>query len=115
MSKIPKEFTTSISGKDFVTYEGLLNLFHENGGKKISTELVSKSIGVEGKEETFFIFKAVVSGETGTFTGYGDACKGNVTTMILKHMMRMAETRAKARALRDYNNVGMCSAEELSE
>jgi len=70
-------------------------------------------LGEGEKREAFFIFKATVTGERGTFTGYGDACKGNVGTMIVKDMMRMAETRAKARALRDYNNIGMCSAEEL--
>jgi hypothetical protein len=103
------KFITQISGKDFITYEGLLNEFHKNGGQSITTELVSKKLG----EETFFIFKAIVSGERGLYEGYGDACKGNVNPMIVKHMMRMAETRAKARALRDYNNIGMCSAEEL--
>jgi len=106
---IPKEFVTNISGKEFVTYEGLLNLFHENGGTIIETSLKKMKLG----EEVFFIFKATVSGERGTYSGYGDACKGNVSPMIVKHMMRMAETRAKARALRDYNNVGMCSVEEL--
>jgi len=106
---IPKEFIQDIQGKEFVKYEGLLNLFHENGGKEIHTELVQTNLN----EETFFIFKATVTGKRGTYEGYGDACKGNVGTMIMKHMMRMAETRAKARALRDYNNVGMCSVEEL--
>jgi len=106
---IPKEFIQNISGKEFVKYEGLLDLFHKNGGQSITTELVSKKLG----EETFFIFKATVSGERGLFEGYGDACKGNVNTMIVKHMMRMAETRAKARALRDYNNIGIAAAEEL--
>lgn len=107
---IPKEFIVNIQGgKEFITYEGLLNLFHENGGKEIHTELVSSMLG----EDVFFIFKAVVSGERGVYVGYGDACKGNVGPLILKHMLRMAETRAKARALRDYNNIGMCSVEEL--
>ena len=106
---IPKEFMQNISGKEFVKYEGLLNAFHENGGKEIRTELVQDHLG----EEVFFIFKATVTGERGIFEGYGDACKGNVNPMIVKHMMRMAETRAKARALRDYNNIGMCSVEEL--
>ncbi len=106
---IPKEFIQSIQGKEFVKYEGLLDLFHKNGGQSITTELVSKKLG----EETFFIFKATVSGERGLYEGYGDACKGNVNSMIVKHMMRMAETRAKARALRDYNNIGIAAAEEL--
>lgn len=106
---IPKEFIQNIQGKEFVKYEGLLDLFHKNGGQSITTELVSKKLG----EETFFIFKATVSGERGLYEGYGDACKGNVNSMIVKHMMRMAETRAKARALRDYNNIGIAAAEEL--
>jgi len=109
MKNIPDNFVTDIQGKQFVTYEGLLNLFHENGGKQIRTKLIQTMLG----EDVFFIFKATVTGERGTYEGYGDACKGNVGTMIVKHMMRMAETRAKARALRDYNNVGMCSVEEL--
>ena len=111
MSSIPKEFITKIGDKEFVTYEGLLNLFHQNEGKEIHTELISKTLGSE--EEVFFIFKAVVIGERGIYEGYGDACKGNVGSLVMKHMMRMAETRAKARALRDYNNIGMCSAEEI--
>lgn len=107
---IPKEFIQNIQGKEFVKYEGLLDLFHKNGGKEIATELISSDrIG----EDVFFIFKATVTGENGTFTGYGDAYKGNVNPMIVKHMMRVAETRAKARALRDYNNIGMAAAEEL--
>jgi len=107
---IPKEFIQNIQGKDFVRYEGLLNAFHSNGGSQITTELVSKDkIG----DDVFFIFKATVTGEKGTFDGYGDAYKGNVSAMVVKSLMRMAETRAKARALRDYNNIGMCSVEEL--
>jgi hypothetical protein len=35
--------------------------------------------------------------------------------MVAKHKYRMAETRAIARALRWYNNIGMCSADELGE
>jgi hypothetical protein len=99
----------NLKGKDFVLYEGLLDEFHKNGGESIETELIQTEL----KEEVFFIFKAVVKGERGTFTGYGDACRGNVNGMVTAHMMRMAETRAKARALRDYNNIGTCSVEEL--
>jgi hypothetical protein len=106
-----KGLTVKINGKDFVTYEGLLNEFHKNGGKEIHTELIQSLIN----EKIFFIFKATVSGTNGMFEGYGDAYEGNVGAMIKPHMMRMAETRAKARALRDYNNIGVCSVEELYE
>jgi riboflavin biosynthesis pyrimidine reductase len=106
---IPKEFIQNIQGKDFVKYEGLLNMFHENGGKEIRTELVQSQLA----DEVFFIFKATVIGEKGIFEGHGDSCRANVNPMIVKHMMRMAETRAKARALRDYCNIGMTAAEEL--
>ena len=67
-------------------------MFHENGGKEIRTELVQTQLG----QEIFFIFKAVVTGTKGTFEGYGDACRANVNPMIVKHLMRMAGTRAKA-------------------
>jgi hypothetical protein len=99
----------NLKGKDFVLYEGLLDEFHKNGGKSIETELVQTMLN----DQAFFIFKATVSGTRGTFMGYGDACKGNVGGMVAPHMLRMAETRAKARALRDYNNIGVCSLEEL--
>jgi len=104
-----KKLYINLKGKDFVLYEGLLNEFHKNGGESIETELIQTNLN----EETFFIFKAVVKGEKGIYTGYGDACKGNVNSMVVAHMMRMAETRAKARALRDYNNIGVCSVDEL--
>ena len=102
-----KEFLISLQGKQFVKFEGLLNEFHINGGKTIETEETEKSTPERP------CFKATVTGEKGTFTGHGDADETNVNRMIAKHKYRMAETRAIARALRWYNNIGMCSADEL--
>lgn len=104
-TKVDKKFTMNIQGNEFIKFEGLLEMFHQNGGKSIHTELISS--------EEPYMFKATVEGENGTFTGHGDADKTNVNSMIAKHMIRMAETRAIARALRWYNNIGMCSADEL--
>jgi hypothetical protein len=55
----------------------------------------------------------VENGEIKVFTGIGDANPRNVNRNIANHLIRMAETRAKARALRDAFNVGMTAVEEL--
>jgi hypothetical protein len=49
------------------------------------------------------------------FSGIGDASPENVSRNIVPHLIRMAETRAKARALRDAVNVGATALEELSD
>ena len=101
---VDKKHVVQLQGKDFITYDGLLDMAHQMGLLSIETELVDKDP---------YIFRAVAKTETQTFTGYGDADNENVNKMIAKHKIRMAETRAKARALRDLTNVGMCSVEEM--
>lgn len=97
-------------GKRFVLYAGLLEEAHARGLRSIETELLQVP-SVENGEVA--IVRAVVRTEEGKYTGIGDASPQNVGRMISPHIIRMAETRAKARALRDAINVGVTAFEEL--
>lgn len=110
MANINEKFIVNLKGKDFVTYEGLLDLAHQGELQEIKTELIQLPAKENGNQ---CIVKAVVIGPNKHFEGYGDADPTNVNSMITRHIIRMAETRAKARALRDYTNVGMTAIEEL--
>jgi len=106
-----RRFIVTLQGKDFILYTGLIVLALERGLTGIETEPVLMDF-----ENGRFIFKAVVTGKEGqSFTGYGDATKFNVSKMILPHAIRMAETRAKARALRDFTGLGLTAFEELGD
>ena len=97
-------------GKRFVLYAGLLEEAHSRGLRSIETELLQVPAAENGEVA---IVRAVVRMEEGKFSGIGDAGPQNVGRMIAPHLIRMAETRAKARALRDAINVGVTAFEEL--
>jgi hypothetical protein len=109
---VKKEFIVERDGRSFVLYAGLLDLGHERGLRGITTTLVQVPSELNGMTA---IVHATVETEGGTFTGLGDASPGNVTRMMAPHLIRMAETRAKARALRDAVNVGVTALEELGD
>jgi hypothetical protein len=106
------EYMIERQGKKFVLYAGLLEEAHSRGLRSIETELLQ----VPGSENgEVAIARAVVRTEDGKFTGIGDASPANVGRAIVPHIIRMAETRAKARALRDAINVGVTALEELGD
>ena len=105
-----EEYMIERQGKRFVLYAGLLEEAHSRGLRSIETELLQIP-GVENGE--LAIVKAVVRTEEGKYSGIGDASPENVSRAIAPHLIRMAETRAKARALRDAINVGVTALEEL--
>jgi predicted amidohydrolase YtcJ len=107
---VREEYMIERQGKRFVLYAGLLEEAHSRGLRSIETELLQVPGGENGEVA---IVRAVVRTEDGKFTGIGDASPENVNRTIAPHVIRMAETRAKARALRDAINVGVTAFEEL--
>jgi hypothetical protein len=109
-----KRHIINLQGRDFVTYEGLLDEAHARGLKSVRTTLVQVPTDANGNIAICTAeVELVENGETKVFTGIGDANPRNVNRNIANHLIRMAETRAKARALRDATNVGMTAYEEL--
>jgi len=105
-----EEYMIDRGGRRFVLYAGLLEEAHARGLRSIETELLQVPNAENGEVA---IARAVVRMEEGKFSGIGDASPGNVGRAIVPHIIRMAETRSKARALRDAINVGVTALEEL--
>ena len=99
-----------VGSKDVVLYAGLLNQAHEEGLARVRTSILQIPTEENGR---LAIIKAEVETSKGLFEAIGDACPENVDDFLAPHLIRVAETRAKARALRDAVNIGVVSFEEL--
>jgi len=111
--KLDDRFITSIKNKDFVLYVGVLDLATQKGLLKLEVELLQFPTKENGNEA---ICRAVAEGKHGeVFSDIGDANPSNCHSMIAKHLIRMASTRAKGRALRDMCNIGIACLEELAD
>jgi hypothetical protein len=109
--KLDERWITTIEGREFVKYPGLLDLGHQKGISQIEVVPIQLPTQDNGN---FAICKATVISKTGdSFTDLGDAHIGNVSSKVSKHILRMASTRAIARALRSFTNIGMTCLEEL--
>lgn len=109
-----KEFVVERQGKSFVLYAGLLDLAHQSGLKSIETTLVQ--VPSEANNRIAICTCVVIMERDGVerrFTGIGDAAPNNVAPAMQSCLIRMAETRSKARALRDAVNVGVAAFEEM--
>jgi len=99
-------------GKDYIQYAGLLDLLHqESGGDFTITTWLEQAPTAENG--MLAIVRASVTMGTTTAAGIGDASPGSVNRMMAPHLVRMAETRAKGRCLRDLLNIPMVTTEEL--
>ena len=86
-----------IGTKEVVGYRGLLDMVHKERLQVIRTKLLQAPSKENG--ETAIVHATVVTSR-GTFTGIGDANPKNVNPKVAPHAIRMAETRAEARAMR---------------
>lgn len=111
--KLDERFITTIEGKDFVYYAGLLDLAHQKNLLKMEVETLQYPTK---ENEHMAICRAIAQTSMGgTFSDIGDANPSNCNSKVARHLLRMASTRAKARALRDLTNIGMTCLEELGD
>jgi hypothetical protein len=109
--KLNQEFVKNLQGKDFILYNGLLDLSHQKGLMKLDVEILQFPTTENGNEA---VVRAVAETRHGDrFSDIGDASPKNCNKLIASHIIRMASTRAKARALRDLTNIGLTCLEEL--
>ncbi len=101
-----------VSQREFITYNGLLAVAHEIGLDAIDTSIEEMPCEANGQTA---VVRAVAKGKPGSFSGLGDASPANVSRKVVRHLLRVAETRAKARALRDLCNINMLAIEELGD
>lgn len=106
--RIPTQFIVLLHGRQFVTFGGLLAMAHERGLQSLTARFITVQAELATAEAT------AVFEDGRSFVECGDATPGNVNGNIKPHFARMALTRAKARALRDALNIGMCSFNTLA-
>lgn len=110
--KIKDEQGRVVGETDAVTFKGLLSLAHEDRLRSVKTRIVQ--LPTADNNHTAVVRATVRTGR-GEFTGIGDANPGNVNRRIVPHIIRMAETRAMARAFRVAVNLGEVAIEELGD
>jgi predicted nucleic acid-binding Zn finger protein len=111
--RLDDRFIINIKQKDFVLYAGVLDLATQKGLLKLGVELLQFPTKENGNEA---ICRAVAESKSGEmFSDIGDANPRNCHEFIVKHLIRMASTRAKGRALRDMCNIGIACLEELAD
>lgn len=107
---ISEEFFIERRGVRMILYAGVLQKAHEQGIASIDTELVQAPGPDNGR---LAIVKATVEMGDGTrWSGLGDASPESTSSQMVPHLLRLAETRAKARALKDATNIAVVSMEE---
>src|SRR5919198_123485 len=90
-----------IHGKEFIEYQGLLAMAHEQGLQELGSCFLSVTPELAlAAAHAFFA-------DGRKFWESGDATPGNVNSQVRAHFAQVALTRAKACCLRDALNIGI--------
>jgi len=111
--RLDDSFVKQIDDKDFVLYAGLLDVAHQKNLCMVDVELIQYPS--EENKNTAICKARVESMDGKKFSDIGDANPQNCNSKVARHLIRMASTRAKARAFRDMDNIGMTALEELGD
>ena len=104
---IPASYLVLVHGQPFIRYVGLLALAHEAG-------LVRLEARIESHSEALVLASATATFSDGrVFTEWADSTPENVGAQVRPHWIRLALTRAKARAMRDALSIDMTAVEEV--
>lgn len=115
-----RKYVIDRQGKDFLLYSGLVAALHQLSGGYFAIETRVEQLPNAGNGDV-----AVCSARVAVFdrdapeitvraaSGIGDASEENVGKQMKNATIRLAETRAKARALRDLMGFDMVTFEEL--
>jgi hypothetical protein len=106
------DYVITRKGIDYALYEGLLAEAHGRGLQSIRTRLLQAPTAANG---SVAICDAVVTTPRGEFTAVGEAAPGHAGLVPGRSLIQVAETRAKARALRDALNADVVPFEELDQ
>jgi hypothetical protein len=116
MPKVNDEHIITIDGKPFVKYAGLLEAAHRAGLKDLQVKLIqspSRDNGYTAVCEATAVIKT--RSREKVYIEIGDANPASIgDSRFSVHAIRIAATRAKARALRDALRISICSVEELA-
>jgi hypothetical protein len=97
-------------GDQFVYLRGLLRLAHERGIRRTSSRVTQ----APGVEHPVAVVTYGYEFEDGAyFEASADAHQKNTKTEMSIYLTAIAESRAKARSLRDAFNISLCSVEEV--
>jgi len=116
MTRINEEHIISIDGRPYVKYAGLLEAAHRSGLRDLQVKLIqspTKDNGYTAVCEATAVIKT--RNREKVYIEIGDANPASIGDPRLSvHAIRIAATRAKARALRDALRISICSVEELA-